>query len=332
MPLGGAMSRAKSAENKKKPARVAAGPEAPGFARSMGENTGRVLRPLIPLTIFLAVFAGLSFALWYPVRGEGSANNSRTATPSERGRLSAGMLQNAILKQKRPPYISAEDFRQVANLGLAFENRSIFEPNLTRTLAQRYESSPWVERVQAIRVRYPALIEVELDWRVPAARVENSTMVLDPHGVVLNLMSDNPALQLEIPKIAGVICARTDAGRKVSEKDLLDGLGLLGVLNDALSSWRGKLKVAAVQREPSGQWLATTDRGPRILWGFFTEEPPIDEPRTQEKANLLRRRLSEVNPSDIESIRLYDPRAPMVPRSQPVGNAREQAPGRPGRR
>lgn len=313
------MSRAKSAENKKKPARVAAGPEAPGFARSMGENTGRVVRPMLPLLVFVLVFTGVSALLWYPVRGEGLANSGRDGTTAERGRLSAAALRQAVLKHKRPPYIFADDIREIAELGVCAANHSVFEAGLSRTLAQAYERSTWVERVQAIRLRYPAQFEIEIVWREPAARVENSTMVLDRHGVVLSRLSDNPAVR-DVPKIGGVVCARTEAGRKVAEKELIEGLELLGVLSGALSPWRGGLKVASVQREPSGQWTATTDRGPRILWGFFSEEPPLDEPRTQEKASLLRRRLSEVNPAEWESIKMYAPGAPLTPRA-PAGRA-----------
>ena len=54
--------------NKKKAPRVAAGPEAPPFARSMGENLGRMARSILPLTLILGTLFGISFLLWLPLQ------------------------------------------------------------------------------------------------------------------------------------------------------------------------------------------------------------------------------------------------------------------------
>jgi hypothetical protein len=307
------MSRAKSGENKKKPARVAAGPEAPGFARSLGENIGRFIRPLIPLFIFFVVGGGFSALLWRSF-GVVSAAGQGIVADSSGYRLTDKALRTAVLQKQRPVWISREDYEQVAALGLFAVNHSIFEPNLSSTLAMRYKSSPWIDDVKEVRLRYPAQVEVEFEWRRPAARVDKS-MVLDSKGWVLNLMPDNQVVR-DVPLITNVICNRTETGKLVREKELMEGLGLMSVVKEALSCSPGQLKITILQREPAGTWRVITDRGPAIHWGFFTDEPGMDEPRTQEKADLLRRRLCEIkDPSLLEYVKVYTAQAPVKPRS-----------------
>ena len=309
------MSRGKSVENKKKAARVAEGAPAPGFARSMGENIGRFFRTLFPLSFMIFMFWGISYLLWRGVPAQASLSGESHGIEGEKSHLSSRTILQAVLKKPRPQWISKEDFEQTANLGIFAANHSIFEPSLSRSLAEKYETSTWVEHVQSVRLVYPALMEVEIDWRKPMARVDRSSMVLDRQGVVLNLMSDSPAVR-DVPLIAGVLSLRVDAGKKVPEKDLLDALELINVVRDALSASPGNLKVASVQREPSGMWRVVTDMGPSIYWGAFTDDPPMDEPKTQEKAILLRRRLCGCkDPRLLEYIKVYHPTAPFKPRT-----------------
>ena len=296
------MSRAKPAD--KKPFRVAAGPTAPGFARSMGESCGRLLRPLLPLLIFCAAIGGFSLLLWYPVHGEffGLAN-SRDSVTSNRGRLTAESIRQAVLGQPRPAWIYKEDFELVANLGLFAVNHCVFEANLSRELAQKYETNSWVERVQAVSLRYPAQVKLEINWRKPAATVPQAGLVLDQQGYVLNLMC---AGAKDLPRITNVPCLRTQVGQQVPEKDLLSALGLIPNAQYALTL--KNLKIAEVAREASGGWRIVTEGGPVIEWGAFSDDPPLGEPRTHEKADSLRQCLSACkDPSALEYIKLYTP-------------------------
>jgi hypothetical protein len=310
---GGMMSRLKGSEKKKKAERVALGPYAPAFARSLGETTGRLLRPLLPLTVLAGTYVVVSFMLWRPVNGE----PSRSA--AGQSRLTAAAIRDAVTRRPCPGWMTRQDFEQVAGIGLLAGGHSVFEPGLSRMLACAYESSPWVERVQALRLRFPAQMDLEIEWRKPVARVERGSLVLDHHGVVLNLMADGAAAR-DLPLLAGVPCGRTEVGKQVPEKDLQDGLELLGTVNAALRSSPGNLKIASVVREPAGTWRVLTDRGPTIYWGAFTDDPPVDEPRTHEKAELLRRRLCESKePALLEYVKVYHAQAPVKPRAKPAG-------------
>jgi hypothetical protein len=165
--------------------------------------------------------------------------------------------------------------------------------------------------VQVVRLRYPASIEIEIDWRRPVARV-NRSMVVDRHGVVLNLMW-NSAKVSDVPCISGVNCAHTSVGRQVPEKDIHDAIALLNVVREGIESFR--LKVADVRRESSGMWQIVTDRGPLVRWGAFTDDPPMDEPRTREKVDLLRRLMVESkDPTSLEEVTVYHTNGSFRPR------------------
>ena len=87
-------------------------------------------------------------------------------------------------------------------------------------------------------------------------------------------------------------------------------LDLLAVVRDALAKAPGNLRVLEVELR-DGMWRITTDHGPLIMWGAYTDDPPIDEPKTHEKAELLRRRLCEWNPALLEYIKVYIGQAPV---------------------
>jgi hypothetical protein len=310
------MSRAKTAENKKKAPRVAAGPEAAPFARSLGENLGRLARTVLPITLILTTMFGLSLLLWLPLQ----SNAPVDLGVSERSRLTPQAIEQPVLRMRRPEWISKDDFEDLARQGLVAANHSVFEPNLSRTLMQCYKNNPWVEKVTAVHLQYPAQLSVELELRKPAARIERSTpdkgqMVVDRNGVVLNLMPDT--VPIPTPLIVGLSCARTDIGKSVPEKEVQEGLKLLGVLDDTFAKLKSPLKVAEAKRDPKGTWYIVTDRGPALYWGYFCDDPPIDEPTTTDKLQKLALRLREIgDPSRLEYIRLYSPDAPVAMRSE----------------
>src|SRR5258708_7293648 len=106
------MARTNEADEKKKGVRVANGPRAAGFARSVGETLGLFLKPLVPLTVLIVVYAGLSVVLWRPLNGEsGSSESSAQALLSEKTLLSA------LAANPRPAWISFPDYKQVAYEG-----------------------------------------------------------------------------------------------------------------------------------------------------------------------------------------------------------------------
>jgi hypothetical protein len=293
---------------KKKVVRVAEGPRAPGFARTLGETLGMCVRPLFPLTMLVVIYAGVSYLLWRPLNG--AADDSEFAA---RARLTSKTLNDAIRSQKHGAWIAEQDLRQLAATGVfTGKNQSVFEPGLARKLAAAYERDGWVERVRAVRLRYPAQLEVELDFRRPCARLDNGA-VLDRQGVALNLSAGSP-YAANLPVLAGVAQRVPIAGRACAEHAVNDALDLLAVVRDSLAQCPGNLRIVRVEQS-DGRWTVSTQNGPKILWGAFTDDPPLGEPRTGEKAQLLRRRIAESgNPSMLEFVKVYVAQAPVKPR------------------
>lgn len=307
------MARGNSSDNKKKAARIADGPRALAFARSFGEKIAMLLRPLVPLTILFVVYVGISYLLWVPLTTE-----SGTVT-SAQAHLSQSEIVNAVKGKQHPLWISKNDYELIANAALPVvskESISVFEPNLSRRIAEAYQRNPWVERVREVRLRYPARMEVDLEFRKPFVRIDNGE-VLDRQGYALNISADNLLLR-KLPLVTGVAQKTVAVGKHSVEKPVLDALDLIAVVRDAMNN--SNLRVASVDQK-EGMWRIQTLRGPVVLWGAFSDDPPVDEPKTAEKVALLRRRLSECkNPEELEYIKVYIAQAPVKPRIAAVSS------------
>jgi hypothetical protein len=305
------MARAKSSDKPRK-----AEPAGPGWARSTGETLGKALRPLLPLLALGTLYAALALGLWWPLKKDPQANLSREA------------LVLPVLNAKgRPQWISENEWRKLAQLSVSFEGRSVFEPGLAGELAQAYERSPWIERVGAVRLHYPAVVSLEgMRPRIPFARVETDGghLVLDHKGYVLPMSAGDLAVPgprpvanvpyVELPTVAGPHARRTPPGERIAEQEALEGLALLETAHETLARSPGALKVIRLQRDPAGTWRIYTAGGPMIEWGYWQDEQrPEGEPSQREKKDWLARRLSEWDAKRLRAIRLDKYEAPVVP-------------------
>src|ERR1043165_6895086 len=145
------MARTTQPEEKKKGPRVADGPRAAGLARSLGEAIGMFFKPLVPLTVLVVVYAGISFLLWRPLNSESGASEF-----SAQALLTEKSLLSALAANPRPPWMSFSDYKQLAYEGAAAaKDHSVFEAGLSRKLADVYTRNSWVEHVREVRLRYP---------------------------------------------------------------------------------------------------------------------------------------------------------------------------------
>lgn len=297
------MARAKATKGKGK------GSGGVQWARVWGEKTGRALRPFLPLLFLASVYVLAVTALWLPVRNDGQAILTR-----ER-------LLAPIMCTKPWPWVSETEWRQVAHVALAGEGRSVFEPGLAGELAKAYEASPWIERVGAVRLHYPARVSVEhMAPRIPFARVDadGGYLVVDRNGYVLpmlagDLASTGPrpyasATWLDLPSVVGVCCQRRNGGERVVEAEAQEGLRLIETAGDILKHSPGALRAVRVQREPAGTWRVFTAGGPVIEWGYWSDERRVEgEPASAIKQDTLRRVLQAWDPTRLRSIRLDQP-------------------------
>ena len=288
------------------------------WAHAFGAYIGRTLRLLLPLLILTAGYVALAMALWLPIRRDRQAVLTREK------------LLEAILKAKpRPPWIPAGQWRQLSELGLAVEGRSVFQPGLAAELARAYQTSPWIERVGSVRLHYPAMVGVErVVARTPFALVEaeGGGLVVDRRGYVLPISAwdmavpaPRPATSVarsELPSMTGVSCRRAGAGERIAENEALEGLLLLETAQDILRRSPGALKAVRAQRDPAGTWRVHTAAGPVIEWGYWDDDArPEGEPSTREKKEALGRLLTEWDPRRLRYIRLDQPHTPVAPRT-----------------
>lgn len=280
------------------------------WARAWGEKTGRAIRPLLPLLFLCVVYTLIAVAFWIPLRKDEQSMLTRT-------RLLAPIMNS----KPRPAWISESEWRQLAHLALVAEGHSVFEAGLAEHLAKTYETSPWIERVGAVRLHYPATISVErVAPRIPFARVDadGGYLVVDRNGFVLPMMAGDLATPgprpytgaawLDLPSLLGVHCMHRNGGERVTEPELLEGLALIETSGSLLARAPGALKPARAQRDPAGTWRLFTVGGPVIEWGYWNDEQRVEgEPTSAIKRDTLNRVLRAWDPARLRSIRLDKP-------------------------
>jgi hypothetical protein len=218
----------------------------------------------------------------------------------------------------------------MAQLGLVAEGRSVFEPGLAERLAAAYQSSPWVESVGAVRVRYPAGISVErIALRMPFARLESEqgAVVVDRKGFVLPLPAGDllqprtPACgvpALDLPVLTGFRAKLGERAARIISAEALEALELLDGAGALLSRAPGSPRILCAHREPAGGWSIVTAQGLTIEWGCWRDDlRPPNEPSFQEKKEWLMRRLTEWDARQLQTIKLYAVNAPVAPRARP---------------
>jgi hypothetical protein len=101
---------------------------------------------------------------------------------------------------------------------------------------------------------------------------------------------------------------RRNAGERVIEPEVLEGLRLIETAGHILKRGPGGLRVVRVQREPAGTWRVFTAGGPVIEWGYWSDEQRVEgEPTQAIKRDTLRRVLHAWDPTRLRCIRLDKP-------------------------
>ena len=92
----------------------------------------------------------------------------------------------AIKCTDQPDWLLTDILPKVIRDG-SLESLQIHQPDLTVQVAGAFEHHPWVRRVQRVRKRYPAGVEVELSYRFPVGMVvvAEGLQPIDGEGVAL---------------------------------------------------------------------------------------------------------------------------------------------------
>ena len=202
----------------------------------------------------------------------------------------------ARLRTEAPPWCAGS----LGQVAFPREVYSIFDPQLTRDVAQAYLGSPWVKAVRRVAKRYPNELEIELDLRQPAAfvRLPDACHAIDADGIVLPL--DYPKWDHELrplPLIFGVKTSPPAPGQRWADAGTLAALSVLGVLSaePALLKQVHFVDVSnldGVIDSQRSEVLLFTRRRVRVAWGRPANTTKFGEPSIPCKLARLRRYLS----------------------------------------
>jgi hypothetical protein len=199
-----------------------------------------------------------------------------------------------------PPWIRSDVKAEVVHdAGLA-GTLSLLEDGerLQQRIRDAFGFHPWVAAVKRIRVDLPASLEVELEYRRPAAVVEAATddglayLPIDVEGVRLPDADFSDVERRLLPRISGVT-GRPVVGAPWHDPRVLDGARLVAGLADVWS----KLRLVEIVPSPHPQirgdarfftFEITTSGGTRIVWGAA---PGREQDAGESTFDVKRRRL-----------------------------------------
>lgn len=216
-------------------------------------------------------------------------------------------VDRASIQLKNPPEYLPDDLLertwQRASLPAQF---SLLEPGLAERIGKAFEEYPWVRQVEQIRLSYPNQIEINLEYRAPAALVKlrQGYYPVDRDGVLLPPM-DFSATQLPLyPVIEGISSPpRGSSGVHWGDLAVWGAAQLaeqfMTISDDQESLWH-RYKFAAIQVSGSGEQRITTteelqrieyrlvtEQGSEVIWGVAPAVPDPTEPNAETKLKRL---------------------------------------------
>jgi hypothetical protein len=201
-----------------------------------------------------------------------------------------------------PAWIRANVVEEVVRDG-SLHAHSILDPQLTIKVADAFRLHPWVRTVRRVSKAHPARVEVDLEFRRPAALVEVTTpdargvLPVDGDGVLLpreDFVDEQGQLlaeALHYPVIvAGDSFPEGPAGSSWGDLTVYGGARIAEVFGEA---W-GKCGLFKIAPAPAGQsedgnsrFLLLARNGSRVLWGPAPGDKPNDLALAQEKVERL---------------------------------------------
>jgi hypothetical protein len=184
------------------------------------------------------------------------------------------------------------------------ESYSIFDPDLTREVAEAYTKSCWVEAVRRVEKHLPNKLIVQLDLRQPAAfvRLASGYAAVDESGIYLPLEYNRWDHQARpLPRVYGVEAEPPAPGAVWSEPHVAAATAVLRVLaaEPRILQQIGIVDVTnlhgEINRRESEINLFTRRWGHRVVvrWGASPDDAKSMEPRPREKLQALRRCLQK---------------------------------------
>ncbi len=250
---------------------------------------------LFALLILIAAAIGGGYALWREVRGHVLAGSQYQLDPRE------------IHVNVPPPWVRADVKAQVIRDASLDTNLSILEEDLTLRIAQAFALHPWVEKVIRVSKGHPARVDVELEFRQPAAMVEvtGGLLPVDRLGVLLPSDDFTSTDARAYPRLAGITTEPVGVvGKSWGDVRVMGGSALAALL---LKHWQPlKLhRIQAAGKMTGGASTAddtfelVTQAGTQVVWGRAPGHEISGELPAQDKlARLLK--FAEANKGTLE--------------------------------
>jgi len=204
-----------------------------------------------------------------------------------------------------PPWITLTKANITARLSrdeFLTRRNSIFDENLEKNIAARYEALPYIRKVALMQKRYPNSLHVEVEWRMPAAKVRypGGDYLIDGDGVALEPVYDESKLDYVIPLITGLSTPAPipAAGQLWQSDDIAAAAKMAEFLRPLFKDLRRMQKdrqvdpVIAIdlrnfRDQRKSRILLLTAGGKVIEWGNPAGMESSNEPRPEKKlANL----------------------------------------------
>jgi hypothetical protein len=180
------------------------------------------------------------------------------------------------------------------------KSHSIFEKDLEKNVAARYETLPWIRKVASIAKEYPNTLDIEVEWRAPVARVRlpGREYLLDGDGVALDpVYYDESKLDYSLLVIEGA--ASPTAGKPWPGEDAAAAAKMAQFLQPLLKDLRKKAKdnpdpITAIDMKNFGDprksaILLRTAGGKFIKWGNAPGKESPNEPAASTKLKNLQK-------------------------------------------
>ncbi len=172
---------------------------------------------------------------------------------------------------------------------------SILDDQLIERINRAFSLHPWVATVRRVSKRYPAHVDVELEYRRPVAMVEvpGGLYPVDVEGVLLPSEDFSPLEARLYPRLAGVASTPLGSvGSRWGDPVVVGGAHIAEVLGPAWADL--KLRSIRWQKPPAGSdasapasYELLTASGHVIQWGAAPGSGPTGEPSGAEKLARL---------------------------------------------
>jgi hypothetical protein len=200
----------------------------------------------------------------------------------------------------QPPWVRTDIRGEVFRDSSLDGPLSIMDADLVERIANAFSLHPWISEVRGVTKRYPASIQVDLEYRLPVCMVEgplNRLFPVDSEGILLPGKDFTPVEVGNYPRLTGIDTVPVGPeGTNWGDARVLGGAEIAAVLGPVWKEFgleRIAPSAADFERPHETIYELHTNGGTRIVWG---RAPGCDMPGevpAADKVERLKRYFAE---------------------------------------